>query len=180
MIHFLFRALVRPSRLGDAPPGAGWLALAILGVSWAGLMALLARGGHAPSMTRGLPVPAEGYYATAALYVGPLCLALGGLFARVTGRIVGADPATRPALQTVYGAVLCASVVWPDLVAYALGGFAALGPLVRVTGPLTVAWLSHHTWRYLRAHTDASRGRITLATLAGGLAQAVPAALLIR
>ncbi len=149
----------------------------ILGVLWAMLLALLATGGHAPSFTRFLPVPADQYYGVAALYVLPLVCALGWLFAMVARGVAGVG--ARDELVAAWARPTAALFVVPDLVVYAAVGFEGIGAVVRVTAPLTaigVVWLTRRSL----VIAGASGGRALGAAVLALFAQAIPAAFLLR
>ncbi|MCB9526376.1 MAG: hypothetical protein H6702_23775 [Myxococcales bacterium] len=154
--------------------------LTVLGLSWAALMALLALAGHQPSATAGLAVPPARYYAVAAAYVLPLCLLLGEIFARVAAALAGADPRLRRPLRVAFGAVVCTLFVWPDLLAFAVGGFEALGTLVRITAPITALALLAVAGAQLHSAAQVAPARALLAATVGLLAQALVAAPLLR
>lgn len=150
----------------------------VLGVLWSVLFALLAVGGHQPSFTVGLPVSAERYYATAAAYAIPLLLLLGWIFASVACGVAGvADELD--ALMAAWARPTAACFVLPDLVAYATVGFEGVAMVVRFTAPITaVAVLAWAT--YALVSRGAPRGRALGAAALGLLAQALPAAFLLR
>lgn len=183
--------LTRPrpafARLTAHPaPAVGLGAGALLGVSWALLAAWLAAGGHAPSMTRGLPVDAERYYATAALYLAPLWIALTALTAGAAhgaARLLGGRGdlrATLGAVGAAYALPLWVAVVIPDAIVYGLAGFDAMGVAMRVQGPIAVVWVTTLTTLALRATQGLGTGRALVAALCAAVAQAAPAALLVR
>ncbi len=183
--------LTRPraafSRLAAHPrPSVGLGAGALLGLSWALLAAGLAAGGHMPSMTRGLPVEADRYYATAAVYLAPLWIALTALTAGAAhgaARLLGGRGGLRAALGAVgaaYALPLWAAVVIPDGLVYGLAGFDVMGLAMRVQGPVAVVWVTTLTTLALRATHGLGTGRALVAALCAALVQAAPAALLVR
>lgn len=165
-----FAWLARERRLGLA--GAS---VAIAGAIWAGLCLRLAADGHAPSVTL-VAIPRGHYYLAQALFVVPVLLAqwlaTAGIAQLVTkARFVALAAALGPALA----APLVVVFLVPDLVAYALVGFGALGKLVRITAPLVVLTTIGLSALAIRAVTEgASRWR-AIGTAA--LAVTIPAVL---
>lgn len=187
----LAAVLIRPratfDRLAAHPaPALGLAAGALLGVSWALLAAWLAAGAHAPSMTRGLPVDADRYYATAALYLAPLWIGLTALTAAAAhgaARLLGGRgtlTATLGAVGAAYALPLWLAIVVPDALIYGLAGFDALAIAVRVQGPIAVVWVTVLTTLAVRATHQIGTGRALAAALCAAVVQAAPAALLVR
>lgn len=150
----------------------------VLGLCWAGLYASLATGGHAPSFTRGLPVPAADYYRVAALYVVPLVCLVAWLFARVAQSVAGVTGA-REDLMRAYARPTVVLFITPDLLTYAAFGHASMGSVVRFTAPLTgvvVAVLSIAVLKRAGAASPRAEG----AALFALVVQAIPTGLLLR
>lgn len=164
----VFAWLARERRLGLA--GAS---VAIAGAIWAGLCLRLAADGHAPSVTL---VAIPRYYLAQAGFVVPVLLAqwlaTAGIANLVTkARFIALAAALGPALA----APLVVIFLVPDLVAYALVGFDALGKLVRITAPLMLLTTIGLSALAIRAVTEgASRWR-AIGTAA--LAVTIPAVL---
>lgn len=158
----------------------------VLGVAWAALMALLAAGGHRPSAAHGLPMSADRYYAVAALYLAPLCVALWWLLAAVTHRAARrlgghADAAAlRAALGPAWALPLLLALVLPDIAVYLAAGHAALATALPFYAPLAVISCAVACTRATARVTGLGAGRAFTAAAAGLLAHALPAALLIR
>lgn len=183
----LFRPSRAFARLAAAPaPRFGLGCGLLLGASWAALAAGLAAGGHQPSMTRGLPVAADDYYAIAALYLTPLWVGLTALTAAVAHALArglggrGSMAASLGAIGAAYALPLWLAFVVPDLVVFALAGHDALGVAMRFTGPLALAWVTLRTVQAIGAVHGIGRGRACVAALVAAVVQAVPAALLVR
>jgi hypothetical protein len=176
--------LLLHQRLTRSPwPGA--VAVASAGAVWAILCGLLAAGGHAPSVTL-LPIPRERYYLAQALFVVPvllaqwaLCAALAHAAARALGGR-GALPATANALGLALAVPLLVIFLVPDLVAYLSMGFAALGPLVRVTAPLALIGSLVLATAAVRSTHALGTGRALAAAAAGVLAQAAAGGVFLR
>lgn len=173
--------------LASAPrPRFGLGCGALLGLAWAAFAAALAAGGHAPSVDRGLPVPADRYYATAALYLLPLWIALTALTAGVahgTARALGGDgrwPASLGAVGSAYALPLLAVFLLPDVIAWAVAGHGALGAVMRITGPAAVLLVTIRTVQAVRAVHGLGVGRALAAALIAAVVQAVPLGLLVR
>ncbi|MCA9541313.1 MAG: YIP1 family protein [Myxococcales bacterium] len=183
----LFRPGEAFARLSATPRPR--LALAtglILGALLALFAALLAQAGQAPTMTRGLPVPAERYYATATWYLTPLGVALTALTAATAhamARLLGGKgtwPATFTTVGLGYAVPLIACFVLPDIVVWLAAGHAFLGRAMRVYAPVAVALVIVRCVRALRVTHGLGRPKAIAAALVAGLVQAVPAAWLIR
>ena len=158
----------------------------LLAALYTGLMARLAVGGHVPGATHGLPFSAASYYGWATLYVAPLCVGLWVILARVAhaaARRMGgtASPAeTLAALAPAFGFPLALLFVLPDLVVLEVWGHAALAPAMRFYAPVAVlvVWVGCARQVSRAHHLSPARG-LGAATL-GLLAQALPAAFLLR
>lgn len=183
--------LFRPARAfarlaADPSPRFGLGCGLLLGATWAALAAALAAGGHRPSMTRGLPVAADDYYAIAALYLAPLWVGLTALTAAVAHAVArglgghGVMPASLGAIGAAYALPLWLVFVLPDVAVFALAGHAALGVAMRITGPIALGWVTVRTVQAIGAVHGIGRGRALIAALVAAVAQAVPAALLVR
>lgn len=175
------------ARLAAKPsPSAGLGAGLLLGATWAALAALLAAGGHQPSMSRGLPVAAEAYYATAALYLAPLGVALTVLTAATAHELArlsgggGAWPASLGAIGAAYALPLWVAFVLPDLAVYLLAGHDAMGMAMRVSGPIAVAWVTLRTVQAIEAVHGIRRGRALAVAIGAAVVQAIPMAWLVR
>ena len=158
----------------------------LLGATWAALAALLAAGGHQPSMGRGLPVAAEDYYATAALYLAPLGIALTVLTAATAHALSrfagGGGPwaASLGAIGAAYALPLWFAFVLPDFVVYLVAGHDAMGIAMRVSGPIAVVWVTVRTVQAIRAVHGIRRGRALAVAIGAAVVQALPMALLVR
>jgi hypothetical protein len=165
----------------------GILVAAALGVAHIALYSWLAADGHQPTMTRGLLLPAEEYYAYAAFFAGPLTIALCMLVAIVAHLGArGASPVPLSyrhavhAFGLAYSVPLLMAYVLPELLVYGLSGFEALGPAMRVYAPIAVLWVFVLVVWGLRAVYGASTIRSITTALAAAVAQGIPAALLLR
>lgn len=183
----LFRPARAFARLAAMPaPRFGLGCGLLLGASWAALAACLAAGGHQPSMTRGLPVAADDYYAIAALYLAPLWVGLTALTAGVAHALArglggrGPMAASLGAVGAAYALPLWCAFVVPDLVVFALAGHDALGAAMRFTGPLALGWVALRTVQAIGAVHGLGRGRAWVAAMVAAVVQAIPAALLVR
>lgn len=163
------------ARLAAAPNALGWGVVVLTGLAYAALFAALAAGGHAPSMTRGLPVAAADYYRVAALYVAPLLVVGAWIFGAVATRLAGVRPTA--GLRVAYAAPILVLFVVPDAIALALAGHEALGQIVPVTGGLTVLAIWGHGALALKA---AGGRRAVLAAAVGLFVQALVVAPLLR
>lgn len=169
-----------------APPlWFGAAAVVLAGSIWAVLCLVLARDGHAPSVTL-VPIPRERYYLAQAAFVVPVLLAQWVLCASIATRsaraLGGAGPfsATAGGLGVALALPLAALFLIPDLIAYTAFGFSALGALVRVTAPLSfVATLALATGVVRRVHALPA-AKALVASAAGVLGQAVLGAVLLR
>jgi hypothetical protein len=118
---------------------------------WALFCAWLWSAGHAPSRTL-VPIPRELYYAAQALFVMPLLIAQWKLATWVGARFGrSSTDALSDGMSQALFAPLLVLLLLPDVVSYAYFGFASLGPLVRVTAPLTfcasLVLATHHVAR---------------------------------
>lgn len=117
--------------------------VATAGCAWALFCALLARGGHAPSRSL-LPIAREDYYHAQSLFVLPVLLGMwlgASLLVHAFARRLGGDGkfvGTLNGLGVALAAPLLGVLLLPDIGVYLGLGFASLGPLVRVTGPLAM------------------------------------------
>jgi hypothetical protein len=152
---------------------------------WALLCLLLAAGGHAPSVAL-VPIAREHYYLWQAGFVAPLLLAQWGLCSLVVARLAraqggtAADAATANAMAIALALPLVALFLVPDLIAYGAGGFAALGPLVRITAPLSFLVTLALATDAVRALHGLPVGKALLASAAGVLVQAALGGVLLR
>lgn len=183
----LFRPRRAFARLAAQPsPAVGLGAGLLLGATWAALAALLAAGGHQPSMSRGLPVAGEDYYATAAVYLAPLCIALTVLTAATAHALArlggggGTWPASLGAIGAAYALPLWFAFVLPDLVVYLVAGHDVMGAAMRISGPIAVAWVTLRTVQAIGVVHGIRRGRALGVALGAAIAQAIPMALLVR
>ncbi len=170
----------------DPRPGAALGTGLLLGAIWAGFMSWLAAEGHRPSMTRGLPMPADQYYAVAAVYLTPLMVALTALTAGIAHGLAralggqGSWPSTLSTVGLAYAVPLLTLYLIPDVVVYAVAGHGALALVVRFGLPLAVAVVTLRVVQALRVAHGLGRGRALAAALVAGVVQAVPFALLVR
>lgn len=189
--RLLLGVLLRPqsafAALARAPrPALAVAAGLMLGACWATFSAWLAADGHQPTMDRGLPMPAERYYAIAALYLVPLCLLLTGLTGAVAhgaARRLGGGGSMRATIGAVgpaYALPLLVLYLIPDMVAYAVAGRGALALMVRFALPLAVVAVTLRTVQALKAVHGLGNGRALAAALVAAVVQAVPFALLVR
>lgn len=162
-------------------------ALAVLaaGALWSVFSLVLASQGHAPSRVL-VPIAREHYYAAQALFVLPLlalqwavCSLVSFRSARALGGAGSFDETLR-LLGFALGLPLLLLFLLPDVVCYALSGFASLGKLVRVTAPLTFVVSTWAAARGLRRVHGLSRLRALAAASVGVLAQAALGAPLLR
>ncbi|MFW6049768.1 MAG: hypothetical protein ACODAU_01265 [Myxococcota bacterium] len=163
----------------------GLLAVLAAGAAWAALCLVLAADDHAPSVSL-VPIPRARYYLAQASFVVPVLLVQWGVcvgVARTVARRLGGAGAVRPlanGLGLALGLPLLSLFVVPDLIAYAVAGFEALGPLVRVTAPLAFVATSVLATGAVRLAHGLGVGRALVAALAGVLAQAVLGGMLLR
>lgn len=183
--------LLRPRRafemLSEAPrPRFGLGCGLLLGIVWAAFAALLAADGHRPTMDRGLPVAADRYYATAALYLAPLWVGLTVLTAGIAhgmARALGGHGRWAATLSTVgaaYALPLLTVYLVPDVIAYGVGGHGALAWGVKVGLPAAALLVLVRTVGAVRASHGLGTGRAVLAALVAGVIQAIPFGLLVR
>jgi hypothetical protein len=169
VLRRVFAVLSRERRLGLA------IASVLIAASvWAVLCLMLAAAGHGPSVTL-LPIARGDYYRVQALFVVPL-VALQWIVSAVIAHRVGRTEslrATASGLGPALAGPLLFLFVLPDLIAYQLAGFAALGTVVRVTGPLMLAAAVGLSTMALRAAGAPSGGRAFWAANVGVI---VPAA----
>jgi hypothetical protein len=177
MLRQVFERLTEERRIGFA--GAS---VAGAGATWAALCLLLARGGHAPSVTL-MPIAPERYYLWQAAFVVPVLaaqwLASAGLAHRAAkgkGSFTSMASALGPALA---GPLIVAFLV-PDLVAYAWGGFDALKILVRFSAPISLALTGWLATVAVRAASGRSTRRSLAVALLAILAPAAVASVFLR
>jgi hypothetical protein len=146
---------------------------------------LLASRGHAPSRIW-LPIAPDRYYLAQALFVLPLLWLQWRLCVRVSHGIArrlggtGTLKAAANALGVALAGPLIALLLLPDLLAFLLFGFSALGPLIRVSAPVAaLATLGLATAALQRSH-GLPRVKALLAASAGVLAQSLLGAGLLR
>lgn len=174
------RALARET---SARSGAS--AIALLGVFWSALLALLFAGGHAPSFVL-LPIPPDLYYLAQALVMLPVLTALWWLSSEIAHRLAraaggsGEEAGTRAALGFAYAAPMLVFHVLPELAAYLAGGFEAMA----LVGRFSLGLASLAVWALsaaaLRVAHGVGLGVAALASFAGLLAQALVGALVVR
>lgn len=159
--------------------------LLLAGVVWSLFCTLLARAGHAPSFTL-LPLARDQHYAVQALLTVPLLLAQWRLCLFVVERLTR-DQAVRAErellgarISAAMGGPLLALFLLPDVITYAVAGFAALGTLVRFTAPLSFMATVALVTRAVRRERGVTQGRALVAALAGVLAQALAGAPFLR
>lgn len=163
----------------------GAASVAVAGAAWAVLCLVLAADGHAPSVTL-VPIPREHYYLAQAAFVLPLLLAQWGLCVAATQTVAKALGGRGEVVPTANGlglalaAPLLLLFLLPDAVAYAVGGFAWLGPLVRVTSPLAFVATIGVATVVVRVGHGLARGRAFVAALAGVVVQAALGGVLLR
>ena len=159
--------------------------LVIAGLVWALFCVALAGGGHAPSRVF-VPIPRHVYFAAQAAFVVPLLALQWKLCSWVVertsralgGRAEGTELADDLAQALAWPLLVC--FLLPDVIAYELRGFAALGMLVRFTAPLTLlATLAAATHAVRRQHA-LSLPRAFLAGAAGVFAQLLAGSPLLR
>jgi hypothetical protein len=176
---------VLPMRPPTDRLGPAMTAVIAAGAAWAGLCAWLAADGHAPSVTL-LPIARERYYLVQAVVVIPVLLGMWGLCAVVANGVAralggkGTLWRTLLALGPALGVPLLCCFVIPDLVAYGVWGFGALGAVVRVTGPLALVVSTVAATGAVYGEHDVSRGRAAVAAVAGVVAQAVVGGVVLR
>lgn len=167
-------------------PIFGLTCAAALGLTWSVFAAALAIGGHHPTMTRGLPVEADVYYATAALYLTPLWIALASITARVAfvvGRRLGGTAEWLTAFGAfgpAYTLPLLVLFVVPDIIAYAAIGHGALGRVTPIFGSIALILVTARMIHAIRLVHGLSWGRATTAALAAAVVQAPIVAWLVR
>ncbi len=172
------------ARSGRPAPAAGAVALYALG--HAAFSGALYAGGYAPSRAP-FGLAADRWYLWQSLFLIPCLLTVWGLMAvgaAAGGRLLGgrrAGGAARAAAVLGFTTSIPLGIAFlaPDVVVYALAGFDALGPTLRVTGPVALAWMLWWSVIALREALDLGTARAALACLAG-LLLATPAAILVR
>ena len=115
--------------------------------------------GHQPSFT-GNGIGAEHYYLWQAVFLTPLMfigwLLFGGVAHATAQKLGDGDgdlSATAARLGRFYGASIGLLYVLPDIIAYAIGGFDALAPVMKVTTPLCFfALVTLSTWSVHASH----------------------------
>ena len=158
-------------------------AVAVLGLLYAALYGALAANGHVPSAARGLPVGVDRYYATAALYIAPLCFLLWAIFGAIAhGLVPRAAPyrATMSALGLAWAVPITVFFVVPDFVIFAAAGHPALSLALRITAPFTAVAIVALSTVALEVVHGCGRGRAIAAAVAALIVHSLPAALLIR
>ena len=178
--------------LGEAAPPAreatlrgALVSVIIAGASWALLCLLLALGGHAPSVTL-LPIAREHYYSFQALVVIPVLAGLwvvASSLARQSARALGGSGtfrATAAGMSRALSIPLLFLFIVPDIIAYSIGGFAALGHVVRFSAPLAFFVTLLLGTRALRTAEALSTPRAFAAASAGIVAQALLAGVILR
>src|SRR5690606_11366303 len=169
----------------EASARSGASAVALLGLAWSVLLALLWSGGHAPSFVL-VPIPRDLYYLAQAVLMLPLLTALWWLSSEIAHRIcraaggTGTEGGTRAALGFAYAAPMLAAHVVPELVAFVAGGFEAMATVGRVTLGLASLWVWALSAAALRIAHGARVRTAVLASFAGLLAQALAGAVIIR
>ena len=137
--------------------------------------------GQAPSFV-GWPVAPERYYLLQGLTLPLLMPALWWIAYRVTARLAGVDPGRLAApLSRALALPTLVLLVIPDVVAYAIGGMAALTLAARAVGPLLLLGLIAASVRATRrALPELRAARAALSALAGLLTALVLGGLVIR
>ena len=156
------------------------------GTLWAGFLCHLWINGEQPTMQRGLFVPAHAFYGASSLYIGPLLFLLTAIVCQTARGVMRAKRS--PLSFRVYWDTIGPSYIWPLLIgliipewcAYSIGGFEALRAAAPICGGVTVIAISLMVFRGLLTLHPGSKTRVLLATCAAAMAQALPAAFLIR
>lgn len=149
----------------NRPRNVGMRVMLALGLLWALFLLVLAFRGHAPSGPLVLPMLREGYYGWEAAFVVPLQLFMWWVMAVVLHALSRwAGGTGTPSLSRAVAGLSVAVpyvLVWlvPDALVYAVGGFDALGPLMRVTAPLCFLWALVLATLGVRAVHGVSAGR---------------------
>lgn len=157
----------------------------VAGAAWAFLCLVLARGGHAPTVTL-LPIPAERYYLWQAALVVPVLLTQWLATAAITWRLARAWGGTvsfvalASALGPALAGPLVVVLVVPDFVVHAAFGFEALGSLLRVTGPLLLVVTIGLAMVATRVAAGLSTGRALQAATLGVLLPAAASSVILR
>jgi len=184
LLDGIFGTLLRPRRtfgqlasVQSARHGAA--AIALLGVAWGLLCALLWSSGRAPHAVL-LPVPPHAYYLFQALITIPVLLALWWLFAALAGRLAGGvTPATRTALGFAYAVPMLAHVA-VEGVGYLLLGFDALALIAAISLPAASLWVWALSAVALKELHGCGWGRAVGASFAGLLVQAALGSVVLR
>jgi hypothetical protein len=162
------------------------VAVLALGAAHATLLACLAAGGHRPSFAAGLPVGADAYYRVASMYAVPLYFSLWAIAAAAShgaARALGGRGELRAGLAVLgpaYALPTLLLFVLPDLVIYLAAGHEALAEAMRWYAPLAPLAVVVLAGRALRRVYDLRRLHALVAAFVGFLAQALPAAWLLR
>lgn len=157
----------------------------VAGAGWALLCLMLARGGHAPSVTL-LPIPKQHYYLAQAGFVIPLLLGLWWLCVIVTHRVAkalggsgnSAELARGIALALALPILLCVVVL--DSLVYLMFGFEALARLLRVSAPIATVLTVAVATRTVRDTHALPTTKALLPALAGVIVQALVGGIALR
>lgn len=175
--------VVAPGRTLDRIAGAPVLGAAVLVVVstallWSALCVVLWSGGHSPSRPL-VPIAPQSYYLAQALWLVPAVVVgwtiVGGTCHGLARRLGGSGTlrSTFACAGFAYAVPLACLLVVPDLVAYLLFGFGALGKVVRVSGLLLVGAEWALCARAVMAAHGLAPGRAVPIALLGLVAQAV-------
>lgn len=177
----LWGSIMRPMpTLAGVALAEWWLpaliAVLAAGSSWAAFCAVLADAGHQPSFV-GLPIEPASFYRYQSVFITPLLIGgwlLMSLTAHHAGKALngtGTFRGTAAAAGLGYGLSILLLFVLPDLLVYAVGGFAELGLVFRLSAPLCALWVIVMTTASIRAAHELSWARSIVAALCGVLAQ---------
>jgi hypothetical protein len=185
-----FGTLVRPAAtfraLGEqksASPGAS--AIALLGIFWSVLCAVLYMHGEQPSFVL-LPIARDLYYMVQALLMTPVLTALFWIHTEIAHRICaaakgkGTEPGVRSALGFAYAAPMLFFHVIPELAAYTSAGFETMALVGRFTLPISALAVWAFSTAALRIVHGVSIPIASLAALVGLVVQALAGSLFIR
>jgi len=185
LIGTVLRPRATMALLKEAPPRAGLGPVLLAGASWAAFSAILNAGGYAPSRPAPL-IDGDVHYLAQSFFVTPLFLLAWAVMTATSASVArryGAS-ATSGALAAplgfAYGVPLVIAWALPDAILFALVGFDALGPLVRIIGPFTALYMASLSTLAVRAVTGLPWPRATVTALAGLVAQGILAGWALR
>lgn len=156
-----------------------WSAPALAGLVWTLLCAVLWRDGHQPHAGP-LGVQIQNWYLIQGVITPVLIPLLAWIHTETTARLIPTTTASVHQLTRAYAVALTVALLGPELLAYALGGFALLSAIAPVCGLLVVisAWASAAF--VVRRQGDASWPTAITRVLPGLVLQAAVGAMVLR